>query len=56
MLILVGQKTEELFVKTDLNFVTAIHGHGFFSGEGLDLIFPQGGGAIFQPRGGLGGG
>ena len=31
-------------------------GMDFFSGEGLDLIFPLGGGAIFQPRGGLGGG
>ena len=31
-------------------------GMEFFSGEGLDLIFPLGGGAIFQPRGGLGGG
>ena len=30
-------------------------GMEFFSGEGLDLIFPLGGGAIFQPRGGLGG-
>ena len=28
-------------------------GMEFFSGEGLDLIFPLGGGAIFQPRGGL---
>ena len=31
-------------------------GMEFFSGEGLDLNFPLGGGAIFQPRGGLGGG
>ena len=31
-------------------------GMEIFSGEGLDLIFPLGGGAIFQPRGGLGGG
>ena len=30
-------------------------GMEFFSGEGLDLIFPLGGGAIFQSRGGLGG-
>ena len=27
-----------------------------FSGEGLDLNFPLGGGAIFQPRGEGGGG
>ena len=31
----------------------AYMGMDFFSGEGLDLIFPLGGGAIFQPRGGL---
>ena len=29
---------------------------GIFSGEGLDLNFPPGRGAIFQPRGGPGGG
>ena len=29
---------------------------GIFSGEGLGLNFPLGGGAIFQPRGGPGGG
>ena len=29
---------------------------GIFSGEGLGLNFPPGGGAIFQPRGGQGGG
>ena len=29
---------------------------GFFLGEGLDLNFPLGGGTIFQPRGGPGGG
>ena len=28
---------------------------GIFSGEGLDLNFPLGGGAIFQPKGELGG-
>ena len=28
--------------------------HGIFSGEGLDLNFPLGGGAIFQPREGPG--
>ena len=30
--------------------------HGIFPGEGLDLNFPLGGGAIFQPRGGGQGG
>ena len=30
-------------------------GMEIFSGEGLDLNFPLGGGAIFQPRGGPGG-
>ena len=29
---------------------------GIFSGEGLGQKFPLGGGAIFQPRGGPGGG
>ena len=29
---------------------------GIFSGEGLDLNLPLGGGAIVQPRGGPGGG
>ena len=35
--------------------VLSYMGMEFFSGEGLDLIFPLGGGAIFQPRGGPGG-
>ena len=38
------------------NYFYTYMGMEFFSGEGLDLIFPLGGGAIFQPRGGLGGG
>ena len=37
------------------NYFYTYMGMEFFSGEGLDLIFPLGGGAIFQPRGGLGG-
>ena len=55
------QPSDVATVVTTMKFQNIVYmitymGMEFFSGEGLDLIFPLGGGAIFQPRGGLGGG
>ena len=51
-LCLEGRPEIWLIYKGQSDVISGIGEGGNFSGEGLGLNFPLGGGAIFQPRGG----